>query len=208
MTDQDFLDYVSSVANSVGSPSFATGETEKQALNFYASLTRGEKVQVHKMQKSLSENLKHLEKFDSPGSLGYATFILSVMDAKRIHDGKGSFNVRKFASSDSPTSHLPDFEKARLDEFMSSKHAKGPRKLTREAIVSHQGVIRRMISKKCSMRQISVFLKQEYGVNLAHTTIARNVDLIFKETQTPKEPSEQAVVDKKTSLFSKLFKST
>ena len=187
MTDQDLLDFVSSVANSVGSPTFATGEAEKQALDFYTSLARGEKVQVHKMQESLRERLKHLEKVDNPGALGYATFILSIMEAKRIQEGKGSFNVRQFASSDSPTAHLPDFEKARLDDFISSKHAKGPRKSTREAILAHQGIIRRMASQKCSTRQISAFLKQEYGVSIAHTTISRNMDLIFKENPKPSD---------------------
>lgn len=208
MTNQDLLDFVSLVASSAGSPTFATGEAEKQALDFYSTLSRGEKIQVHKMHDSLSERLKHLEETDLPGGLGYATFILSIMDAKRIYEGKGSFNVRAFASSDSPTSHLPDFEKARLEEFISSKHSKGPRKETREAIIAHQGVIRRMISQDCSTRDISKFLKKEYGVSLAHTTIKRNVDLIFKDEPKSNKKGldqEKNTLDSKPGMFSKIF---
>lgn len=214
MTDQDFLAFASSVASSAGSPTFAYGEGEEKALEFFASLTIGEKLQIYKAQDSLLERLKHLEKVDAPNALRHATFILSIMDAQRIYDGKGSFNVRKFATSNSPTAHLPDFEKARLDEFISSKHAQGPRKSTRMAILMHQGVIRRMASMKCSTRQISAFLKREYGVSIAHTTLSRNMALIFKEnepTETPKEPPENLEKDVETKeqtkkgVFSKLF---
>jgi hypothetical protein len=102
---------------------------------------------------------------------------------------------------------------------MSSKHSKGPRKSTREALLAHRGMILRMASQKCSTRQISAFLKQEYGVSIAHTTISRNMDLIFKEKPKPNdvfkekfeyiEGEEKEIEtnkpETKSGMFSKLF---
>jgi IS30 family transposase len=76
---------------------------------------------------------------------------------------------------------LPDFENAKVESWIDKNRDSGPQKSTREALERHRNTIRLMIQKKVSTRQISAFLKEEYGIRISHSTISRNTKFIFKD---------------------------
>lgn len=197
MKNSDLLEFISSVTSSAGRLSFPEEEAEKRYLNYYTSLTRSEKIQIHKIKKSIFEKLKNKRMDKNKSSLfdklkknilkpqeeeleilDYISLILAIVEAKSLETE--NINVRDYAHLDDPTKALPDFQEARLQEFLSERRS-GPRKATQEIIFLHQGLIRRMIAQKASPRKIATFLEKEHGVTISHTTIYRNLKLIFKE---------------------------
>jgi hypothetical protein len=179
MKNSDLLNFISSLTSSAGRLSFPEEEAEKIHLNYYTSLTRSEKIQIHKIKTSIFERLKkNIFQREELEILDYVTLILAIVEAKSLETE--SINVRDYAHLDDPTGELPDFQKARLQEFLSERHS-GPRKSTESIILNHQGLIRLMISQKASMRKISTFLEKEHGIKISHTTISRNLKLIFTE---------------------------
>lgn len=179
----NLVDFVSSVSSSVGAFGFPTEDEEAKLMTFYASLSRDEKVQVHKVQNFLERKFLNQSPEAPAAQLSYACFILALKIAEPIHR-KEPMNLRRFIVDGDlqlALTELPDFESAKVDSWIDKNKGSGPQKSTREALKRHRNTIRRMIQQKVSTRQISAFLKEEYDIRISHSTISRNTKFIFKD---------------------------
>lgn len=186
MTDQDFLNFVSKISVKANLPAFPIGKSEASLLDFYSSLSRLEKVQIHKLRHALQ---KRLSKFaqGKNDELDYISLIYAIADAKAYIKGEKKMNLRYLGVTN--PADVPDFEKAKIQNAREMRYHKGARKTTQEALLTHRRLITLMLSEKCSTRRISAVLEQEYGIKIAHTTISRNLDLLKPENDDlPENP--------------------
>lgn len=177
MTDENILAIAAEISEEAHLPDFPVGKSEASLLAFYSSLSRLEKVQIHKLRHTLQKRLKKV--CAAPNDvLDYISFIYAIADAKAYIDKDKKMNMRYMGVTN--PSEIPDFEKAARQFAKESTYPTGPRKPTQEILQAHRRTIRAMIAEKSSLRKISAFLKDNFDVSISHTTIKRNLDFIFE----------------------------